>query len=264
MLRLDETDAILKSSFRTMALFEYFADIRKPASIGDISANLNIPQSSASALVKSLCESGYLHKSQSRHYAPTLRLSMLCGWMEPQPALTPQLQQMMQSLSQRFNETFVLAMRNGIYSQYIMVESISTAIRQHVETGSLRPLLCASTGWAILSRDRDEDIDKLIRRTRSETENSFWRETAKMAPEHIALTRQNGYAFSEGPDAKGTAGIAISLPAHDPHYSFALAAAGATQAVSAKKNAIAAALLETRKTFTRDITAQILGVHDRL
>jgi len=260
MLRLDETDAILKSSFRTMALFEYFADVRAPVTIGDISANLNIPQSSASALVKSLVESGYLTRTQTnRHYTPTLRLPMLGGWMDREPVMLPPLVTIMQTLCSQFAETFVLAMRNGIYSQYIMVESGSGTIRQHVETGSLRPLLCASTGWAMLSRDSDDDIGKLIRRTRSETENSYWRKTAQTAPQHIALTRQNGFAFSEGPDAKGTAGIAIPLPSGEPHYSLALAAAGTTEAIGQKKDAIAAALLDIRPELNRDITAQIFG-----
>ncbi len=259
MLRLDETEAILKSSFRTLALFEYFADVQAPVSIGDISANLNIPQSSASALVKSLVESGYVIKISTRHYAPTLRLSMLCGWIDEDAAALPKLTQIMQALCREFEETFVLAMRNGIYSQYIFVQSMPGTIREHVETGSLRPLLCASTGWAILAHDTDADIGKLIRRTRSETENLFWRKTAEMAPEHIALTRQNGFAFSEGPDAKGTAGVAISLPSRKPSFTFALAAAGTTQAIGQKKDAIAAALLALRPDFSRDITAQILG-----
>lgn len=260
MLRLNETDVILKSSFRTMALFEYFADVQSPVSIGDISANLNIPQSSASALVKSLVESGYVIKTSSRHYAPTLRLPMLCSWMDREAKILPQLIQTMQELCVQFEETFVVAMRNGIYSQYIFVESMPGTIRQHVATGSLRPLLCASTGWAILANDSDEDIGKLIRRTRCETDNSFWRKTAKMAPGHIALTRENGFAFSEGPDAKGTAGISISLPSHDSSFSFALAAAGTTHSIGQKKDAIAGALLDMRPKFSGDITAQILGI----
>jgi len=245
-----------------MALFEYLADVRSPVTIGDISANLNIPQSSASALVKSLVESGYLTKTKtSRHYAPTLRLPMLGGWMDRQPTILSPLISQMQTLCARFEETFVLAMRNGIYSQYIMVESGPGTIRQHVETGSLRPLLCASTGWAMLARDHDDDIGKLIRHTRNETENSYWRETAKTAPAHIALTRKNGFAFSEGPDAKGTAGIAIALPSHEAHNSLALAAAGTTEAIGQKKDALAAALLDIRPAFSRDITAQIFGTH---
>ncbi len=260
MLRLDETEVMLKSSFRTMALFEYFADARAPVTIGDISANLNIPQSSASVLVKSLLESGYLTKTATnRHYTPTLRLPMLSGWMDSKALILPQLTNIMQRLCTQFQETFVLAMRNGIYSQYIMVEAAGGIIRQHVATGSLRPLLCASTGWAMLARDTDDYISKLIRRTRNETDNNYWRETAKNAPAHIALTRQNGFAFSEGPDAKGTAGIAISLPSHDAHYSLALAAAGTRESIGQKKEGLTAELLKLASQFNRDITAQILG-----
>jgi DNA-binding IclR family transcriptional regulator len=238
MLRLDETEVMLKSSFRTMALFEYFADARAPVTIGDISANLNIPQSSASVLVKSLLESGYLTKTATnRHYTPTLRLPMLSGWMDSKALILPQLTNIMQRLCTQFQETFVLAMRNGIYSQYIMVEAAGGIIRQHVATGSLRPLLCASTGWAMLARDTDDYISKLIRRTRNETDNNYWRETAKNAPAHIA----------------------ISLPSHDAHYSLALAAAGTRESIGQKKEGLTAELLKLASQFNRDITAQILG-----
>jgi len=259
MLRLDETEVILKSSFRTMALFEYFADIQTKATIGDISANLNIPQSSASALVKSLVDSGYLTKiKDSRYYFPTLRLTMLAGWMD-RSAITARLVNHMQTLTAQFDQSFVLAQRNGIYSQYIMVEAPSGRVRKHVETGSLRPLVCASTGWAILSRDSDVEIGKLIRRTRAETDNAYWKETAQSAIEHIALTRQNGFAFSEGPDAKGTAGIAVPVPTQSAAYTFALAAAGTTRNMHAKKDDIAAALFDIVKRFEPDMSEQICG-----
>ena len=260
MLRLDETDAILKSSFRTMALFEYFADIQTQATIGDISANLNIPQSSASALVKSLVDSGYLAKIDgSRYYYPTLRLPMLGKWLDPADHVIAPLLKHMRELTTTFQQPIVLASRNGIYSQYILVESAASAVRKHVETGSLRPLVCSSTGWAMLSRDHDVEIGKLIRRTQAETENDYWKETAQTALTHINLTRRNGYAYSEGPDAKGTAGVAVPLPTSSPTYKLALAAAGSTHSIQAKKDDIAAAMLEAIKGFTPHITDQICG-----
>ena len=261
MLRLDETEAILKSSFRTMALFEYFADIQTQATIGDISANLNIPQSSASALVKSLVDSGYLAKIEgSRYYYPTLRLSMLAGWMDRDTPIIPQLVDHMRRLTTDFKQPIVLAFRNGIYSQYIMVETATDAAQQHVKTGSLRPLVCSSSGWAMLSRDTDEHIGKLIRRTQAETDNEYWKETAKTALSHIAHTRRNGFAYSEGPDAKGTAGIAVPLPTSNPSYSLALAAAGSTQSIQAKKDPIAAAMLEIVKGLPSSHSDKICGL----
>ena len=48
-LRLDDAENMLKSSFRTMALFEFFADVKRPASIGEIADNLNMLFPSPSA-----------------------------------------------------------------------------------------------------------------------------------------------------------------------------------------------------------------------
>lgn len=116
-LRPDEVDTYLKSSFRTLALFEFFADTRRQASIGEISNSLNMPQSSVSALVKSLVDSGYLNRDDlTRCYSPTIRLAFLTNWMTGDRSEIAQLNCLLKSLSQEFEETFVVAMRNGIYS----------------------------------------------------------------------------------------------------------------------------------------------------
>ena len=77
-LRPEDVEELLKSSFRTTALFELFANKEVPLMLGEITESLRIPQSSASALVKSLLDTGYLRKNErQKGYQLSARLSFL-------------------------------------------------------------------------------------------------------------------------------------------------------------------------------------------
>lgn len=260
-LRPDEVDAYLKSSFRTMALFEFFADTRRPASIGELSKSLNMPQSSVSSLVKSLTDSGYLKRNnRSRTYSPTIRLAFLTKWMTDDRPEINFLTSLLKSLSKEFEETFVIAMRNGIYSQYILAERFEESTQEHVTTGSIRPLVCSATGWAMLSADNDSEIDKIIRRTQHETDNTYWKSTAETAQQNISQTRVNGYSFSEGPSSKGTSGVALAIPTKKETFEFSIAAAGTTSSLKRKQMEIGHRLISIKKTFSKDLSNQLSRV----
>ncbi|MFB9372678.1 IclR family transcriptional regulator [Algimonas porphyrae] len=260
VLRLDDTENMLKSSFRTMALFEFFADAKRPASIGEIADNLNMPQSSASALTKSLLDSGYLERDvESRAFYPTLRLSFLGDWLVRMAALPDDFTDNLARLSETIGETVFLAMRNGIYSQYIYTHHHDGPVREHVETGSVRPLVCSATGYAMLSGDADADIGKLIRRTVHEVENSFWKETAGAALEGVQDTRAQGYAIAVGPSHESTGGIAVALPSRTVRRHLCVGVGGPADVIRERGAEIAPVLRGFVAGLPRSIEDAILG-----
>ena len=52
--------AAVKLAIRTLAIFEYIDNVRRPARTGEIAAALGFPQSSATYLLKSLVGAGHL------------------------------------------------------------------------------------------------------------------------------------------------------------------------------------------------------------
>ena len=211
-LRPDEVDELLKSSFRTTALFELLAKSEKALTIGDISANMQIPQSSASSLVKSLLDTGYVQKNQaSNTYHLSARLAFLGATSLPSFPDVPKLLQKIDELKFEIEETIVVAMRRGLHSLYIYVNPIrGQDVDKHVVLGSMRPLLCSATGRAMLMNAED-DLGKLVRTTCAEVHDPYWIQSAKGAPEAIAEARSNGYAFYRGPSGEGTSGLAYPL-----------------------------------------------------
>jgi len=68
-LRLNRSDPVgddraaegaVKSAKRVLEIFEFFAERKRPASVGDVVEALGYPQSSTSALLKSLVQLRYL------------------------------------------------------------------------------------------------------------------------------------------------------------------------------------------------------------
>jgi len=258
--RLDETEGLIKSSFRTMAIFEFFADIQRPALITEISRALNIPQSSTSTIVGSLVDTGYLTKDpHSRTITPSMRLNFLTAWRGDSHPDAANLNCHLKALREDSGETAVLAMKNGIYSHYILVQHSHDILRKHIETGSVRPLVCSATGWSLLANEENRDIEKLISQTKLTVKNSRWIETSGNAIRNIERVRNLGYAWSDGEAAIGASGLAMSIPSGTVPARFSIAIAGPSARMTEKKED----LLELLKTFVdrlpNDFTNAVLA-----
>ena len=242
-IRPVEKRDLLKSSFRTTDLFEFLVGSEQPVTIGEISHQLKIPQSSASGLVKSLLESGFVQKSDaSRGYMLSPRLPLLgLKYLERFPNIG-RLRDQVAGLAETVDETTVLAMRNGLYSQYIYIKRKNPQnVDKHVSLGSLRPLACSATGWAIMTALSEEEIGKVIRATDLNISDMHWQHNLKIAKSHIQVAKEKGYAFSRASRYSNTAGIAKFVP-QSISAPFAICVAGPEERLIEKETVIAEAL----------------------
>ena len=235
----------IKSSERTLALFEYYSREQRPLTIKELAEGLEMPQSSTSVLAQSLVELGYLEKDESlRTYYPTLRISLLGTWMRRQHRRAGQLPTLLSEVSKQTGESTILAMRNGIYSQYLIAHPGRTPSRARVESGMLYPLACCATGWCLLTLESKRNIDKIVRRTASEAKEDYWKQSAKSARENVIQTERRGYAFSNGETVPGLGAIAVLLPSIPGAYAMAAGVGGRIQRIEQKKDLILDALTE--------------------
>lgn len=259
--RLNETEFVLKSSFRTMAIFEFFADIQRPANINEIAKALNIPQSSTSTLVGSLVDTGYLVRDpHTRTLIPSMRINYLNAWRGDSYPFAASFNQHLLALHEDTGETAVLAMRNGIYSQYILVQHSHDILRKHVETGSVRPLVCSATGWSLLANEDDREIKKLINRTRLSVKNPRWVETSNNAMRHIETVRKGGYAWSDGEAANGASGLALSIPNGKRPTRLSIAIAGPNSRMNEKRDELLSLLKNFVNALPDNFTNDVLAL----
>src|SRR5690606_8779408 len=83
---------------------------------------------------------------------PTLRISLLGGWLQDQYFRESRLLDLMHSIAIETQATVVLAMQSGVHVQYLMVIDGSDDMRAYARIGSLRPICRASTGKMLLTR----------------------------------------------------------------------------------------------------------------
>ncbi|PCJ33895.1 MAG: transcriptional regulator, partial [Cellvibrionales bacterium] len=71
-MRCADDDKIVKSVARTCETLVFFDEMRRPLTVVEISKQLGYPQSSTSALLKSLVKLGFLaHDAKRKSYFPT-------------------------------------------------------------------------------------------------------------------------------------------------------------------------------------------------
>jgi len=204
--------SVVKSAGRVLAILEFFDEIRREATEAEIASKLAYPQSSTSALLKSLIQLGYLdYDVGTRTYLPSPRVALLGTWLDAGPVRDGSLIRLLEDIAQATGDTVILAARNGIYSQYIHVIQARSRMRFLVPTGSRRLVVWSATGFALLGGAADEEIRALTRRANAELAESRPIDPRKVLA-HVRELRERGYFFSRGLVTPGAGSIAMPLP----------------------------------------------------
>ncbi|WP_332747693.1 IclR family transcriptional regulator [Hydrogenophaga sp.] len=161
------TPATVKSAARALELLEHFRAERVPRSRKDIADALGYPQSSTTALLKSLTVLGYLNYDRvQRVYFPTLRVAALGEWIGPTLlGDNEQLLEAMRDVHNATGETVSLGLLNDVYMQHVRIIQSTHAMRFYTEEGSMRPVVKSSLGWLLMSTRSQEQIERLVRRS---------------------------------------------------------------------------------------------------
>jgi len=245
----------VKSCERTLAIFELFASEQRPMSISEVSRSMDMPHSSTAALLKSLTQLGYLRlESAERQYYPTLRISLLGLWMRRRHSGVGVIPQLLSGLVDELGESAALAMRNGIFVQYVLGQTCTDARRLHVESGAVSPLACTASGWALMKDLPDTDIGRIVRRTHAEAVMPHWRNTAFECFEGVQKLRERGYAFSVGHGTPGIAAISIPLRVSPNGDQIAISVGGPIDRFLPKEQSVVSAL----RAFVDQVTPEVV------
>jgi len=226
----DETDRVVKSAGRVLQILELFDVLRREALVSEISELLSFPQSSTSALLRSLVVMGYLSfNAHTRAFSPTTRVALLGNWVNGPLLGDGPLARLMQRLNQRTEQAVVLAVRNQIWAQYIHVVQAISPVRLFVVKGSRRPLVRSGAGLTLLADLADNEIKRICTRYNAELGAGEPRVCLATLLEQVHGVRTNGYAVSLNVVTVGGGVIAMRLPRPSSEEQFSIALAGATE-----------------------------------
>ncbi|OYY81482.1 MAG: IclR family transcriptional regulator, partial [Rhizobiales bacterium 35-66-30] len=145
----------------------------------------------------------------------------------------------------------ILAVRNGIYSQYIHVVQATTPIRYHVPQGSRRLVAWSGTGFALLMRAPDEEVRALVARTNAEAPSDRPRIDYRAALGHVHEARRVGYFLSRALVSPGAGALAMPLPdgIECRNRPMVIAVSGVLEDIERREHEIIALLRDTIERY---------------
>lgn len=238
---------VVKSAGRVLRILEYFDEIQRVANIVEISQMLKLPQSSTSALLRSMVAMGYLHFDRAaRTYWPSCRVALLGNWINSPLFMGGVVLRCMDELQQRTGDAVMLAMQHDVWSQYIHVLQATSLARLHVTRGALRPLGASGTGFALLSAMPDAEIRQTVHRINAEARGG---KGTGVAPEQLMSTveevRRSGYAFTIDLVTPGAGILAMVLPVADGRNPLVVGIGGISEVLKKRKTELIKVMRDT-------------------
>jgi DNA-binding IclR family transcriptional regulator len=203
----------VKSASRVLEILEYFDDLQRQSTVMEIADALGYPQSSTSALLRSLVTTGYLnYDAQSRTYITSSRVALLGSWVNSPFFAEGAIISMMKELNEETHDTVVMGMRNGQDVQYIHVIQATSPARLHMTLGTVRPIAASGAGYAVLATMSDAEVTRIVMRVNAEAAEGEPLIKTRELLDKIAVVREKGYAFTCDMVTRGGGMIATALP----------------------------------------------------
>lgn len=215
--------SIVKSAARTLEIFEYFDEARRPAHIQEVALALGYPHSSTAALLRSLAELGYLEFSaEDKTFFPSIRVSLLGHWVGDEILPVRRIQQQMREIAEQSQMTVVLGAASGGYCLYVRVIEGTTPIRYHVKAGTRRCLARSTLGSALMAMEPPDRRAELIEEALAVWDANEAAPRPQEIAAEVAQVAARGHAFNSGLVNAQAAMLAIPLALSPPARPLAL------------------------------------------
>jgi DNA-binding IclR family transcriptional regulator len=242
----------VKSATRAVAILEFFRDVREPRAMSDIAGALGYPASSATVLLKTLTNLGYLNFDRNqRLYFPTPKVTSLGDWIPRALFGNSAIIDAMRDVHAATGETVSIATKNDVYLQYVQIIQSVHALRFHVDEGTLRPLTQSSVGWLLMSTLPDDKLDNIVRRANIATERPADRVKVPDMIRRIRQIRGKGHCSTENTPFLGGATICVLLPLTIHKQPVVLGLGGATERIRQNYSRYLAILQRAAKSLRR-------------
>jgi DNA-binding IclR family transcriptional regulator len=143
----------VKSALRVLHIFEYFARSTRPATLAQLSKQMDLPKSSCFALLETLRQEGYLYwLGKDKGYYPTRRWGDLGDAITRHDPILSVVSPLLARLCEQTGETAVLAKREGHQVLYLDAVEPSHVLRFTAQPGQLKPIHSSASGRALLEQ----------------------------------------------------------------------------------------------------------------
>lgn len=155
----------VKQIQNTLALLEFFAKYKKPATLADVVQHFGWPRSSAFNILSTLAEAGYLYEPRNRGgYYPSPRWSQVVSAFSESEPMPEGLVRIIKKLAKETGETVWISAPGGMFAVFLEVIESQAPVRYAAESGKRVPIHITATGQALLSKLPKHDLQIILRK----------------------------------------------------------------------------------------------------
>jgi IclR family transcriptional regulator, acetate operon repressor len=235
---------IVRQAANVLALLEYFARVRKPSNLAEISTEMGWPRSSTFNLLTTLSQRGFLYEPRPRGgYYPSPRWKALLRQISENDLLPEGLCRAADEMAERTGETVAIAAPSGTKAVFLYVVQSSAAVRFSAEVGYQLPIHATSSGRALLSQYSPSERLTVLRKSKF---LKYARGSLLSARQVEAeLERAAARGWHENIEGHGSDLTGVAMSAGLPDRRLSIVVGGPTSRMRARIPQIAALLRRT-------------------
>ena len=196
----------VKSASRVLDILELFSGVAEPMGVSDVAKRLNLPKSSAQALLLTLAARGYLVRDGAEYVLPP---ELRGGWVG---GMRTRLQSIagpvMERAAQESGESLFIGMLTPTGQVQYLAKAVSAQeIRYDAALQPLRPAHCTSMGLAILAHTPGYDPVSVAFQAYTPHTITDPAQIARL----LAHARRDGYAEIFDGHVEGASGVSAPI-----------------------------------------------------
>jgi len=245
----------VKSAVRALEIFELLAKNKNGLSVVDISKSLDIPQSSVSNLIKTLHDTGYITRDETKKYVLGVRLIQLGAVAMESLDIGVVAKPILQKLEEIVQETVFLAIRAQNEVVYILKIDSDRSVHTTAQPGYHRPLYHTGLGKAFLSSMTKQEQNEILSNIELIPITSHTITNKESLIKQLEQFKSQGYAIDDEEGEYGLYCIATTVPILDKNIEVAISISGLKTRVLSNKKFIIKELLDS----ANDISIRLGG-----
>jgi DNA-binding IclR family transcriptional regulator len=207
---------IVRQAGNVLDLLEFFAQLKRPANLAEISASLKWPRSSTFNLLTTLALRGFLYEPRPRAgYYPSQRWLSLLRDIADADQLPEELCEATREVAADTGETVAIcapAGPAGVNAVLLYIVESAEPIRFSASVGYQMPLHATAGGRALLAQYAPRERETVLKKTKYEKFSTRALQSSDQVEAEIKRAATRGWHENVEGFATDMAGVAISVP----------------------------------------------------
>lgn len=247
-----------RSVTRVMDVLDLFGRVHEELTLTEISRRLDVPKSSAHALLQAMRRRGYLAWDPStKVFSIGLRVVALSQAAPVLRTLQQRARPHMEALAEGLRETVMLGAFEA--ESVVCVDTVESPdpVRFAVQLGERRPLHCTSLGKLYLASMTDNEVRRMLSVSGLRRETNATITDIDELLEQLRTIRRRGYATNKAESIEGVYAFGVAIPPRPSVPVAGLSVVGVSERMAAKEERVVAELLEAAGHLSEELGATL-------